>query len=81
MPDLLTVGIWGFRASLECMIPLVKTILAVKPPSYQAVLELDRKIRNLMPPQPDDSSGDRTAMSMRIFVRSHYQALSEFIEW
>ncbi|KAF8237437.1 hypothetical protein L208DRAFT_1247461 [Tricholoma matsutake] len=68
-------GIWGFRASLECMIPLVRTILAVKPPSYQAVLELDRKIRTLTQPQPDDPSEDRTAVTMRIFVRSHYQAL------
>lgn len=61
------------------MIPLVRTILAVKPPSYQAVLELDRKIRTLTQPQPDDPSEDRTAVTMRIFVRSHYQALSEFI--
>jgi hypothetical protein len=60
------------------MIPLVKTILAVKPPSYEAVLELDRKIRALAQPQPDDPSEDRTAVSMRIFVRSHYQSISEF---
>jgi hypothetical protein len=61
------------------MIPLVKTSLAVKPPSYQAVLELDRKIRNLAQPQPDDPADSRTAVSMRIFVRSHYQDLSKFI--
>lgn len=67
---------------MECMIPLTKIILAVKPPSYQAVLELDRKIRGfvLPPSHPGDLSEDRTAVSMQIFVRSHYQALSEFIE-
>ena len=76
------VGIWGFRASLECMIPLVKTILSIKPPSYQAVLDLDHKIRNLVQPpsHPGDPSDDRTAASMRAFVRTHYQDLSEFIK-
>jgi hypothetical protein len=62
------------------MIPLVKIVLAVKPPSYQAVLELDSKIRNLVPPQTNDPVDDRTAVSMRIFVRSHYQDLSESLD-
>ncbi|KAF9467158.1 hypothetical protein BDZ94DRAFT_1305645 [Collybia nuda] len=68
-------GIWGFRASVECLIPLVKTTLGVKPPSYPAILDLDRQIRNFTLPQSDDPLDDRTAISMRIFVRSHYQDL------
>lgn len=60
------------------MIPLVKTTLAVKPPTYQAILELDSKIRNFVRPQHDTSHDDRTAISMRSFVRSHYQDLSEY---
>lgn len=72
------VGIWGFRASVECLIPLVKTTLGVKPPSYQAILDLDRQIRNLALPQSDDPLDDRTAISMRIFVRSHYQDLCKY---
>ncbi|RDB23841.1 putative transcriptional regulatory protein C1F7.11c [Hypsizygus marmoreus] len=69
-------GIWGFRASIECMIPLAKTTLAVKPPSYQAILDLDYKIRNLIQvPKTDGCQEDRTAVSMQTFVRSHYQDL------
>lgn len=66
---------------MECIIPLVKIILSVKPPSYQAVLDLDRKVRSFVQPpsHPDDLSEDRTAVSMQMFVRSHYQALSESI--
>ncbi|KAF8892927.1 hypothetical protein BD779DRAFT_1609955 [Infundibulicybe gibba] len=68
-------GIWGFRASLECLIPVVKTTLAVKPPKYEDILNLDRKIRDFALPQPDNPLDERTATSMRIFVRSHYQDL------
>lgn len=68
-------GIWGFKATVECLGPLVRTILAVKPPSYQAVLDLDRKIRNFAQPEPDNPPEDRLAVSMRLFVRSHYQDL------
>ncbi|KAF5384413.1 hypothetical protein D9615_003300 [Tricholomella constricta] len=69
-------GIWGFRVSVECLIPLVKTTLAVKPPSYQGILELDRKIRDFVKILDGDNSKDgRTATSMAAFVRSHYQDL------
>ncbi|KDR74952.1 hypothetical protein GALMADRAFT_249900 [Galerina marginata CBS 339.88] len=70
-------GIWGFKASQECLIPLVRLALAAKPPSYESVVELDRKIRDLALPKADASQSrtDRTAISMRIFVRSHYQDL------
>ncbi|KAG6906781.1 hypothetical protein DXG01_012146 [Tephrocybe rancida] len=69
-------GIWGFQVSVECLIPLVKTTLAVKPPSYQAILELDHKIRAFVKTADVDTSSDpRTATSMAAFARSHYQAL------
>lgn len=69
-------GIWGFRVSVECLIPLVKATLAVKPPSYQAILELDRKIRDFVISTDVDKSKDsRIATSMAAFARSHYQDL------
>ncbi|PPQ92520.1 hypothetical protein CVT25_010353 [Psilocybe cyanescens] len=70
-------GIWGFRASSECLVPLVRLALAVKPPSYDAVMELDRKIRDFSLPKADSlqTHTDRTAISMQTFVRSHYQEL------
>ncbi|KAF8180107.1 hypothetical protein BJ912DRAFT_855397 [Pholiota molesta] len=70
-------GIWGFKASAECLVPLVRIALAVKPPNYETVMDLDRKIRELALPRADSlqSNADRTAISMRTFVRSHYQEL------
>ncbi|TFK31500.1 hypothetical protein BDQ12DRAFT_618804 [Crucibulum laeve] len=70
-------GIWGFKASTECLIPLVRATLAAKPPKYSTILELDRQIRTIANPQTDDANdeNDRTAISMRTFVRSHYQDL------
>ena len=62
---------------MECMIPLVKAVLGVKPPSYQAILELDRKIRDFTQPQVDNPQDEPTAISMRVFVRSHYQDLCQ----
>lgn len=58
--------------------PLVRLALAAKPPSYESVMELDRKIRDLALPAPEISRAqtDRTATSMQLFVRSHYQELS-----
>ncbi|KAK7028823.1 hypothetical protein VNI00_014836 [Paramarasmius palmivorus] len=71
-------GIWGFKASTECLLPVVRATLGTKPPDYEKVLELDKKIRQFATPPPTfDShpSDDRTAHSMRHFVRSHYQDL------
>uniref|UniRef100_A0A8H8CI67 Xylanolytic transcriptional activator regulatory domain-containing protein n=1 Tax=Psilocybe cubensis TaxID=181762 RepID=A0A8H8CI67_PSICU len=70
-------GVWGFRASSELMVPLVRLALAVKPPAYDSVMELDRKIREFSLPRTDShqTHDDRTAISMQIFVRSHYQEL------
>jgi hypothetical protein len=70
-------GVWGFQATVDCLLPLVEATLAAKSPSYETVLELDTKIRQAVnPPTPDsDPSDERTAISMRTFVRSHYQHL------
>ena len=58
--------------------PLVRLALAVKPPNYESVMEIDRKIRDLALPASDSARNqtDRTATSMQLFVRSHYQELS-----
>ncbi|KAK0205495.1 hypothetical protein DFS33DRAFT_1328864 [Desarmillaria ectypa] len=69
-------GIWGFKASRECLVHVVKASLAVKPPSYESILELDQKIREFASPRPSEiMSEDSTPLSMRIFVRSHYKEL------
>lgn len=71
---------WGFQVTAKCLLPLVETTLSAKPPSYVSVLELDSRIRQtVVPPKADnDPLDDRTAISMRTFVRSHYQHLREF---
>ncbi|KAF9557805.1 hypothetical protein CPC08DRAFT_668314 [Agrocybe pediades] len=70
-------GIWGFKASVECLIPLTRLLIGAKPPTYDAILAMDQKIRNFVPSMKDspEREGDRTAISMRTFVRSHYQDL------
>ncbi|EDR10520.1 uncharacterized protein LACBIDRAFT_317008 [Laccaria bicolor S238N-H82] len=72
-------GIWGFKASQLCLMPVVRAVLAAKPPSYDVIIELDQKIRGLAVPRTDmdtlQSHTERTAISMRTFVRSHYQEL------
>ncbi|KAJ6463916.1 hypothetical protein C8R45DRAFT_503300 [Mycena sanguinolenta] len=68
------LGIWGHEASRECLLPIVRATLSVKPPSYDKIMELDEKIRNFG--QPKANSGDnRTAVSMKNFIRSHYRDL------
>ncbi|KAK7461100.1 hypothetical protein VKT23_009029 [Stygiomarasmius scandens] len=71
-------GIWGFRASDECLLHVVRATLSAKPPPYETIMDLDSKIRNFTTVPKAGSSGpvdERTALSMRTFVRSHYQAL------
>ena len=60
------------------MLPVLKIVMAAKPPSYQAVLELDKTIREFDPPKPDDSpDSPEIDISMRWWVRSHFKAVSE----
>ncbi|KAJ3711658.1 hypothetical protein DFJ43DRAFT_1107326 [Lentinula guzmanii] len=69
-------GVWGFQATCTCLLPLVHITLSAKQPPYEQVLEMDAKIRLAVNPKPDsDPSDDRTAISMRTFVRSHYSHL------
>jgi hypothetical protein len=61
-----TVGPWGHKATEECLVPIVRATLAVKPPTYDKILQLDRKIRAFSQPPPDVD--ERTAISMKKFV-------------
>ncbi|KAH7928331.1 hypothetical protein BV22DRAFT_1005131 [Leucogyrophana mollusca] len=70
-------GTWSFRYTLECLAPVVEVTQAVKPPSYQAILELDRKIRDFAVPMSHDGSNfERMSREMQSFVRSHYRELT-----
>ncbi|KAJ7747903.1 hypothetical protein DFH07DRAFT_747477 [Mycena maculata] len=69
------LGIWGHKATEECLLPIVRATLAVKPPSYDQVLHLDRKIRSFAQPETNPDVDERTALSMNNFVRSHYPDL------
>jgi hypothetical protein len=76
----LVVGIWGFKASEEFLLHVVRATLSAKPPPYETILELDRKVHSFATPPKTENAGpveERTALSMQIFVRSHYQALSK----
>ncbi|KAJ7253061.1 hypothetical protein B0H12DRAFT_1017793 [Mycena haematopus] len=68
------LGVWGHEATRECLLPIVRAILAVKPPSYDKIMQLDEKIRNFGQPKANPVD-DRTAVSMKNFVRSHYRDL------
>ncbi|KAF7343434.1 putative transcriptional regulatory protein C1F7.11c [Mycena venus] len=68
------LGVWGHQATSECLLPIVRATLAVKAPSYEQVLQLDRKIRDFGQPLANQDDG-RTAVSMKNFIRSHYRDL------
>ncbi|KAJ6613565.1 hypothetical protein B0H10DRAFT_2436370 [Mycena sp. CBHHK59/15] len=68
------LGAWGHKASEECLVPIVRATLAVKAPSYDKILDLDRKIRNFAQP-PANAGEERTAVSMKNFIRGHYRDL------
>ncbi|KAJ7130227.1 hypothetical protein C8R44DRAFT_699355 [Mycena epipterygia] len=68
------LGVWGHKATEECLLPIVRATLAVKAPSYDQVLHLDRRIRNFAQPTANPID-ERTAISMKNFVRSHYRDL------
>ncbi|KAI0088250.1 hypothetical protein BDY19DRAFT_891233 [Irpex rosettiformis] len=69
-------GIWGFQYSKECLAPTLKLLATPKKPTYESVLELDRKIRSVHPAGVElymDSPS--VPIFMRWFVQSHYQEL------
>ncbi|KAJ7628452.1 hypothetical protein FB45DRAFT_748903 [Roridomyces roridus] len=69
------LGLWGLKATEECLLPIVRTTLAVKPPPYEQVLALDRKIRKIGDPSSNPEVDGRTAILMNNFVKSHYRDL------
>lgn len=71
------VGVWSYRFTLECLLPVAKAVLASHPPTYRTILDLDRKIRNFHIPV-EDQGGAGGESSMQVFVRSHYSELSAF---
>jgi hypothetical protein len=71
------VGNWSSRFTKECLAPIIEATQAVKPPNYQTVLELDRKIREFsVPVLPESSYVDHATMERRSFGRSGYKELS-----
>ncbi|KAI0080409.1 hypothetical protein K474DRAFT_1704716 [Panus rudis PR-1116 ss-1] len=66
-------GVWGHKYTRDFLVPLNIFINAAKQPSYQSVLELDRKFRALaLPDVPAHGDPTSVPVSMRIWVRSHY---------
>lgn len=71
------VGSWNSYYTMECLAPVVEATQAVKPPNYQTVLELDRKIREFsMPVSADSIQPDRVPVEMVAFVLTCYRDLS-----
>ncbi|KAF7369258.1 putative transcriptional regulatory protein C1F7.11c [Mycena venus] len=56
--------IWGHQVTSECLMPIVRATLAVQAPSYDQVLQLDRKIRDFGQPLANQEDG-RRAVSMK----------------
>lgn len=76
------VGVWSYRFTLECLLPVAKVVLASHPPTYRVILDLDRKIRGFHIPVEEEgpnSDGVSSEGSMQVFVRSHYSELGMFL--
>ncbi|KAF9224781.1 hypothetical protein BS17DRAFT_49346 [Gyrodon lividus] len=70
-------GAWSFRYTIECLAPVVEVTQAVRPPSYDSVLELDRKIREFSVPRAEGpDNAERMSQQMQSFARSHYRELT-----
>ncbi|KAG1861205.1 fungal-specific transcription factor domain-containing protein [Suillus subalutaceus] len=70
----ITFGSWSSRFTAECLAPVVEATQAVKPPNYQTILELDRKIREFsVPVSPHSPHSDREPTDMRTFAQSRYR--------
>ncbi|KAG2366345.1 hypothetical protein BDR07DRAFT_1449403 [Suillus spraguei] len=67
----ITFGTWSSRYARECLAPVVEVTQAVKPPNYQTILELDRKIRDFSMPGFSDSPHFE-----RAFAQSSYRELT-----
>ncbi|KZP29231.1 hypothetical protein FIBSPDRAFT_727667 [Athelia psychrophila] len=69
-------GVWSYRFTLECLLPVAKVVLASHPPTYRVVLDLDRKIRGFHIPVEEEGPSAGGEGSMQVFVRSHYSELT-----
>lgn len=70
-------GNWSSQFTMECLAPVIEVAQAAKPPNYQTILELDRKIREFpMPVFPDPTHFDHAPRGMRNFGRSCYKELT-----
>ncbi|KAF8128704.1 hypothetical protein EV363DRAFT_1170417 [Boletus edulis] len=67
-------GIWSFSFTMQCLVPVVEATQGVHPPSYDAVLALDCKIREFLIPQV--SSSRHTLGDMQTSVRSQLREIT-----
>ncbi|KAG1767818.1 fungal-specific transcription factor domain-containing protein [Suillus occidentalis] len=73
----ISFGNWSSHFTKECLAPIIEATQAVKPPDYQTILELDRKIRQFPVPELQNSTPfDRAAMEMHAFSQSRYKELT-----
>ncbi|KAG1767816.1 hypothetical protein EDD22DRAFT_772813 [Suillus occidentalis] len=73
----ISFGNWSSHFTKECLAPIIEATQAVKPPTYQTVLELDRKIREFSVPElPNSADFDRAPMVNRSFGPSAYKELT-----
>ncbi|KAH9839731.1 fungal-specific transcription factor domain-containing protein [Rhodofomes roseus] len=77
-------GYWHFKMifSRDIYSPIVETMLAAKGPTYNTILDLDRRIRQMtLPPiklylRPDDDDYNNPALCMKSYLMSHYRSLT-----
>lgn len=73
---------WNFHFTADCLSEVARCTLAAEPPSYQTILDLDRKIRDFPIPGEGAGAGARkpksTGESMQRFVMSHSKEVSEY---
>ncbi|KAG2159403.1 uncharacterized protein EDB93DRAFT_1075422 [Suillus bovinus] len=73
----LALGSWSSHYAIQCLVPVIEVTQAVKPPSYQSILELDRKIREFsVPVYPDSTHFDRVPAGMASYVQAGYKDLT-----
>ncbi|KAH9926912.1 fungal-specific transcription factor domain-containing protein [Fomitopsis serialis] len=77
-------GYWHFKMlfSRDIYSPIVESMLAAKGPTYNTILDLDRRIRQMtLPPiklylRPDDDDYNNPALCMKSYLMSHYRSLT-----
>ena len=79
--DIFPVPHWKARWGKECVSLVVQTILTARPPKYERIVELDRKLQSMaLPayatvPPPQDAS---LSVLMQHFMPQNYRDLSEY---